>query len=111
MEKQYRIIFALCVTALFVSGVGTAFGATNLTNNITDVNETNENETNITEIAIEAGNTTVMPANTTVEPVTSVETTGEPTIPASTPKPSPGFGIIVTIVAGLSALYIFEKRR
>jgi capsular polysaccharide biosynthesis protein len=108
MKNRYRIIFALSVTALFV--VGVAFGATNQTN-ITDVNETHENETNATEIAIEAGNTTAMPVNTTVEPATAVETTIEPTIPVSTTKPSPGFEIVVTIVAGLSAVYIFGKRR
>jgi PGF-CTERM protein len=109
MKKQYRIIFALCVTALFVLGV--AFGATNLTKNFTDVNETNENETNATEIALETGNASVMPVNTTVEPATVLETTIEPTIPASTPKPSPGFGILVAIVVVLSAIYIRGKRR
>ena len=108
MKKQYGIIVALCVTALFV--VGVAFGATNLTN-ITDVNETHENETNATEIAIESGNATAMPVNTTVEPAAPAGTTIETTTPVSTPKPSPGFGIVVTIVAGLSAIYIFGKRR
>ena len=50
MKNQYRIIFALCVTALFASGL--AFGAANITKNLTDVNETNESETNATEIAL-----------------------------------------------------------
>jgi PGF-CTERM protein len=107
MKKQYRIIFALSVTAIFVVGVGVAFGATNLTNNITDVNETNENETNATEIAIEAANFT--PVVTIVD--TPVETTIAPTIPVSTPKQSPGFGIVAAIVVVLSAIYIRGKRR
>ena len=49
-----------------------------------------------------------MPVNTTVEPATVLETTS---IPASTPKPSPGFGIIVAIVVVISATYIRGKRR
>ncbi len=110
MKNRYRIIFALSVAVLFIVGTGVVFGATNLTN-ITDVNETHENETNVTEIAIEAGNATAMPVTTTVEPATPVETTIEPTTPASTSKPSPGFGTVVTVVAGLSAVYIFGKRR
>jgi len=40
-----------------------------------------------------------------------LETTIEPTIPASTPKPSPGFGIVVAIVVVVSAIYIRGKRR
>ncbi|MCE8428155.1 MAG: hypothetical protein J5U19_07210 [Candidatus Methanoperedens sp.] len=84
---------------------------TNLTNNITDVNETNENETNATEIANEEGNAIVMPVNTTVEPATPEETTIEPTIPVSTPKPSPGFGIVMAIGIVLSIIYLFGKRR
>ncbi len=108
MKNHFRIIFALCVTALFAAGL--AFGAMNLTN-ITDVNESNENETNATEIAVEAGNASVMPVNTTVEPATVLETTIEPTIPASTTKPSPGFGIIAAIAVVLSAIYIRGKRR
>lgn len=83
MKKTYRIIFELCVTALFV--VGLAFGAINLTN-IIDVNETNENETNATEITMEAGNASVMPVNTTVEPATPLETTVEPTIQHQLPS-------------------------
>lgn len=109
MRKQYRMIGVLYVTALFV--VGVAFGATNMTKNFTDVNESNENETNATEIALETGNASVMPVNTTVEPATVLETTIEPSIPVSTPKPSPGFGIIVAIVVVLSAIYIRGKRR
>jgi len=105
MKTQYRIIFALCVAA------GLAFGATNQTINLPDINETNENETNATEIAVEAGNVSVMPVNTTVEPATPLETTIETSIPASTAKPSPGFGIIVAIVVVLSAIYICGKRR
>jgi hypothetical protein len=85
--------------------------ATNLTNNITDVTETNENETNATEIAIEEGNATVVPVDTTVEPASPVETTIEPTIPVSTTKPSPGFGIVMTIGMVLSIIYLFGKRR
>jgi len=85
--------------------------AANLANNITDVNETNENETNATEIANEAGNATVMPVNTNVEPATPVETTIEPTITVSTSKPSPGFGIVMAIVVILSIIYLFGKRR
>lgn len=109
MKNQYRIIFALCVTALFAAGL--AFGATNMTKNSTDVNESNENETNATEIALETGNASVMPVNTTVEPATVLETTIEPSIPASTPKPSPGFGIVMAIAVVLSAIYIRGKRR
>ncbi len=82
--------------------------ATNLTN-IPDVNETIENETNATEIAIEAGNVT--PLNTAVEPGTPVETTIKPTIPVSTTKPSPGFGIVMSVVVVLSITYLFGKRR
>ena len=85
--------------------------ATNLTNNITDVIETNENETNATEIAIESGNFTITPVVTTVEPATPVGTTIEPTIPVSTTKPSPGFGIIVTIAAIFISIFIFRTRR
>ncbi|MCZ7385239.1 MAG: DUF333 domain-containing protein [Candidatus Methanoperedens sp.] len=158
MKKQYRIIFALCVTALFAAGAGVAmpnpaskycvdqgyndtirtnpdgsqtgycifpngreceewayfrgeckFGTANLTKNFTDVNESNENETNATEIALEAGNASVMPVNTTVKPATPLETTIEPA--ASTPKPSPGFGIVVSIAVVLSAIYIIGKKR
>jgi len=82
--------------------------ATNLTN-IPDVDETNENETNATEIAIEEGNIT--PLNTVVEPGTPVEKTIEPTIPVSTIKPSPGFGIVISVVVVLSMIYLFGKRR
>ena len=85
--------------------------ATNLTNNITDVTETNENETNAREIAIEEGNATLIPVDTTVEPAPPVETTIEPTIPVSTTKPSPGFGIVMTIGMVLSIIYLFRKRR
>jgi hypothetical protein len=108
MKTQYRIIFALCVTALFAAGL--AFGAMNLTNT-TDVNESNENETNATEIAVESGNASVMPVNTTVEPATVLETTVVPSTPASTAKPSPGLGIIMAIAVVLSAIYIHGKRR
>ena len=108
MKINYKIILASLVTALFV--VGLAFGAMNLTNK-TDVNETNENETNATEIAIESGNVTVTPVDTTVEPATPVGTTIEPTIPVSTQKPSPGFGIIVTIAAIFVSIFIFRTRR
>ncbi len=150
MKTQYRIIFALCVTALLTAGAGVAMpnpaskycvdqgynntirtnpdgsqtgycifpngreceewayfrgecklGTANLTKNITDVNESTENETNATEIALEAGNASVMPVNTTVEP----------SIPASTPRPSPGFGILVSIAVVLSAIYIRGKRK
>ena len=96
------------MTALFVV---VAFGATNPMNNITDVNETNENETNATEIANEAGNATVMPLNTIVEPATSVETNIEPTILVSTSKPSPGFGTVMAIVVVLSILIIIGYRK
>jgi len=107
--------------ALIAIGVLTApaLVTTNLTNNITDINETKENETNATELAIEAvnasitpvSNASVMPVSTTVESATPLETTIEPTIPASTPKPSPGFGIVVAVVVVLSAIYIRGKRR
>ena len=83
--------------------------ATNMTTNIPDVDETNENETNATEIAIEAGNVT--PLNTAVEPATPVETTIEPTISISTTKPSPGFGIVMSVVVVLSIIYLFGKRK
>ncbi|MCX9085561.1 MAG: hypothetical protein OIN87_12280 [Candidatus Methanoperedens sp.] len=82
--------------------------ATNMTN-IPDVDETNENETNATEIAIEAGNFT--PVNTVVETATPVVTTIEPTVPVSTTKPSPGFGIVMSVVVVLSITYLFGKRR
>jgi len=124
MKMQYRLTFALCVTALFV--VGVAFGAINLTNNTTDMNKTNENKTNTTEIANETGDavvpmnttvepaapeeTTIEPAETTIEPATPEETANEPAAPAST-KPSPGFGIVVTIMVVLSAIYISKKGR
>jgi uncharacterized membrane protein len=127
MKMKYKLTFALCVTALFL--VGVAFGAINLTNNTTDLNKTNENKTNTTEIANETGdavmpvNTTVEPAapeettiepatpdETTIEPATPDETTIEPTVPAAT-KPSPGFGIVVTIMVVLSAIYIGKRRR
>jgi len=104
MKIQYKIILSLWVTTLFV--VGLAFGAMNLTNT-TDVNETNENETNATEIAIEAGNASLIPVITTVEPATPVETTIEPAITVSTTKPSPGFGILVAI----AAIFICRNRR
>jgi len=119
MKKRFRILFALSITALFV--VGVAFGATNLTDNMTDVNETNVNE-NITENSIEAVN---MSQNTTVEPDTPVETTIEPTITvsipvettmepaitASIPKPSPGIGSVIAMLIVISTIYIFGKRR
>src|SRR5665811_1305663 len=108
MKKQYRIILVSLVTALLV--VGLAFGAMNQTNT-TDVNETHENETNATEIAIETGNLTVTPVDTTIEPATPVQTTIEPTIPVSTQKPSPGFGILVTIAAIFISIFIFRSRR
>jgi hypothetical protein len=72
--------------------------ATNMTKNIPDV-----------EIAIEAGNVT--PLNTAVKPGTPVETTIEPTIPVSTTKPSPGFGIVMSVVVVLSITYLFGKRK
>ncbi|MCX9025045.1 MAG: hypothetical protein OIN85_02990 [Candidatus Methanoperedens sp.] len=106
MKNQYRIIFALCVTALFASGL--AFGATNLPKNLTDLNETKENETNATEIALETGNASVMPVNTTVAPATPSETAIVPA--ASIPKPSPGFGIVAIAVV-LSTIYINRKRK
>ncbi len=85
------------------------FGTANLTKNFTDVNESNENETNATEIALEAGNASVMPVNTTVVSATPLGTAIEPK--ASTPRPSPGFGIIVAIAVVLSAIYIIGKKR
>jgi hypothetical protein len=59
-------------------------------NNLSDVNESHENKKNVTEVGIEAY---VTPVNTTIAPVstTPLETTIEPTIPVSTPKPTPGF--------------------
>ncbi|MCZ7380782.1 MAG: DUF333 domain-containing protein [Candidatus Methanoperedens sp.] len=156
MKKQYRILFALCVTALFSVGAGVAMpnpaskycveqgynntirtnpdgsqtgycifpngreceewayfrgeckvGTANLPKNLTDLNESNENETNATEIALEAGNASVMPVNTTVEPATPLGATIEPA--ASTPRPSPGFGVLVAIAVVLSAIYIRRK--
>jgi hypothetical protein len=160
MNKQYRIIFAVSMIALFVVGVGVAmpnpaskycveqgynntirtnpdgsqtgycifpngteceewsffrgeckFGTTNLTNNITDVNETNENETNATEITIEAGNATSIPVNTTVLPATPSRTTIEHTIPISTTKPISGFGIVMATVVVISTIYVFGRRK
>jgi hypothetical protein len=102
MKEQYRLTFALCVTALFIAGV--AFGAINLTNYSTDMNETNENEINATEIADEGA---VVPADTTV--AAPEETTIEPAIPASTPNPIPGFGIMATIMFVLFAIYLTHK--
>jgi len=84
-------------------------GTANLTKNLPDVNESNENETNATEIALEAGNASVMPVNTTVEPATVLGTTIKPA--ASNPKPSPGFGILVSIAVVLSVMYIRGKRK
>ena len=98
-------------TAAFTPAATLTPAATNLTNNITDVTEINENETNATEIAIEEGNATLIPVDTTVEPAPPVETTLEPTIPVSTTKPSPGFGIVMTIGMVLSIIYLFGKRR
>lgn len=83
--------------------------ATNLVNNITDIDEANEDETNATEIADEAGN--VVPVETIIEPTSPVETTVEPTIPVSTTKPSPGFGLVMAIMAFISVIYLFGKRR
>jgi hypothetical protein len=160
MNKQYRILFALSVIALFVVGIGAAmpnpaskycvdqgynntirtnpdgsqtgycifpngreceewaffrgeckYGVTNVTKNITDVNEINENETNATEIAIEAGNVTYMPVNTTVVPATPLGTTIEPTIPVSTNKPASGFGIVMATMVVISTIHIFGRRR
>jgi PGF-CTERM protein len=108
MKIQYRIILGSFVTALFV--VGLAFGAINQTN-ITDVNETQENETNSTEISIETGYSYLMTANITAEPATPLVTTIEPTIPVSTTKPSPGFGIVLAIFVVLSAIYVHVRRR
>jgi hypothetical protein len=102
MKEKYRLTFALCVTALFIAGV--AFGAINLTNYTTDMNETNENETNATEIAHEAGDSPVDTAVAFPE-----ETTIEPAIPTSTPNPIPGFGIMATIMFVLFAIYLTHK--
>lgn len=160
MDKQYRIIFALSLMALFFVGVGVAMpnpaavycvehgynytvrtspdgsqqgycifpngrecdgwaffdgeckvGAAILTNNISDVNETNENETNATEIAIEAGNATGKPVNTTVVPATPLGTTIKSTIPVSTTKPTSGFGIVMATVVIILTVHIFRRRR
>ncbi len=89
--------------ALFVAGV--AFGAIsviNLTNTKTDVNETNENE-----IYATANEVAVVPVDTVV--AAPEETTNEPAIPASTPNPIPGFGIIATIMFVLFAIYLTHK--
>lgn len=83
--------------------------ATNLMNNVTDIDETNENETNATEIAYEAGNITSV--NTVVQPTSPVQTTIEPTIPVSTTKPSSGFGLVMAIMAVISVIYLFGMRR
>jgi cytoskeletal protein RodZ len=116
MKKQYGIILALCVIATFF--VGIAFGATDVMDNSSNMSETNITNTNATGAndSVQPVNTTIKPADTTVipettsAPVTPVRTTIQPTIPASTPKPSPGFGIVVTAVV-LSILYVYGKRR
>ncbi len=135
MKMQHRLTLALCVMVLFTAVM--AFGAGNQSNNTTDtnvttVNETNANETNVTgtaditenasipvsttvepEKTIAATETADMPANTEVVDVTDepVEETAEETeVPASTPEQSPGFGIAVTIIAVLFAVYIGKKR-
>jgi len=117
MKTQYGIILALCLIAAFF--VGIAFGAYDVTNysnvsttNVTKTNVTGANTTNY----VQPVTTTIKPADTTVRPVTTtapvtpVRTTIKPTVPASTPKPSPGFGIVVTAVV-LSILYVNGKRR
>ncbi|NJD52899.1 MAG: hypothetical protein FIB07_08545 [Candidatus Methanoperedens sp.] len=59
--------------------------ATNLVNNITDIDEANEDETNTTEISDE--------------------------IPVSTTKSSSGFGLVMAIMVVLSVIYLSGKRR
>ncbi len=107
MKKQYGIILALCVISTFF--VGIAFGATNGANmSTTNVTKTNITGANTTD-SVQPVNTTIKPVTTTA-PVTPDRTTIQPTVPASTPKPSPGFGIVVTTVV-LSILYVYGKRR
>jgi hypothetical protein len=117
MKTQYGIILALCVTATFF--VGIAFGATDMTDNSSNMSTTNITNTNATEANdtayVQPVNTTIEPAETvihetTTAPVTPVQTTIQATIPASTPKPSPGFGIVVTAFV-LSIIYVYGKRR
>jgi hypothetical protein len=103
MKEQYRLTFALCVMALFVAVV--AFGAIsviNLTNTGKDVNETNE-----IEVYATANEVAVVPLDTVV--AAPEETTNEPAIPASTPNPIPGFGIIATLMFVLFAIYLTHK--
>lgn len=91
--------------ALFVAGV--AFGAIsviNLTNTNTDLNEINEKQTDTTEVVNEVA---IVPVATDV--AAPLETTNEPAIPASTPNPIPGFGIIATIMFVFFAIYLTHK--
>jgi hypothetical protein len=123
MKTQYGKILAICLIATFF--VGIAFGATDYSNvSTTNVTKTNVSTTNVTKTnvtgsnvtdSVQPVNTTIKPADTTVrpvntiEPVTPVRTTIQPTVPA-TPKPSPGFGIVVTAII-ISILYVYGKRR
>ncbi len=109
MKEQYRLVFTLCVTALFFAGV--SFGAIKLANYTTYVNETNEKGTNLTKIEYEDAVVpveTAVPGDTVVAPE---ETTIEPANPATTADTIPGFGIMATIMFVLFAIYLSHKGR
>lgn len=113
MKKQYGIILTLCVIATFFVGIALGADYSNMsTTNVTKINVTGAN----TRESVQPVNTTIKPADTTVRPATTtvpvspVRTTIKPTIPASTTKPSPGFGIVAITVV-LSILYVYRKRR
>ncbi|PWB54403.1 MAG: hypothetical protein C3F06_04420 [Candidatus Methanoperedenaceae archaeon] len=101
MNEKYRLTFALCLTALFVTGV--VLGAINLANYNTDGNKTNENETNVTEIEAAADTAvlaiTAAPEETTIEPANLTTNT------------IPGFGILATIMFVFFAIYLSHKGR
>ena len=104
MKEQYRLTFALCLTAVFVTGV--VFGAINLAYYTQDVNDTNKNETNVTEIAA-----VVVPVDTAVLADTAVPEGAiiESANPATTPNTIPGFGIVAAIMFILFAIYLSHK--
>lgn len=100
MNEKYRLTFALCLTALFVTGV--VLGAINLANYNTDGNKTKEKETNVTEIeaAVVPEDTAVL-ADTAAPEGTIIE-------PATT-NTIPGFGILAAIMFVLFAIYLSHK--
>jgi len=98
MKEQYRLTFALCLTALFVTGV--VLGAITLANYNTDV--TNETDKEV-----------VVPVDTTVPEYTAVavpeETINESANTVTNPNTIPGFGIVAAIMFILFAIYLSHK--